>query len=70
MIELPFRFSDAYYNFDTGQYDYHGETPDDLAPYVPQGAARNMYAAMLARGDDELEAFTRVLEICAGVEDS
>ena len=31
-----------WFNYDTNEYDFI-DTPEDYAPYVPEGAARNLY---------------------------
>ncbi len=56
-----------YYNFQTGEYEYRKEPPEDWAPYIPPNPATQiMYIALLKLGKSPLEAATYVLSCYLG----
>ncbi len=58
-----------WYNFDTEEHDFL-DTPEDYAPYVPKGAARNLFRLYVDHmGESPLDAMVKVLSACVGDKD-
>jgi hypothetical protein len=55
-----------WYNYDTEDYDFI-DTPEDYSPYVPTGAARNLFHLYVDhKGWSQLDAALEVLSVCVG----
>ena len=55
-----------WYNFDTDEHDFI-DAPEDYSPYVPEGAARNLYWLYVNHlGESPLDAAVKVLSVCCG----
>lgn len=61
----------AWFNYRTGEYDYHANTPENLQDYIPQSlAAQNMFSLLVnQKAMKPLEAAAKVLSSVIGDKD-
>lgn len=58
-----------WYNFQTGEWEYLTSTPENLAPYIPQGQVEQaLYVLYQKTGCTPLQAMIKVLEQAVAAE--